>query len=68
MWKKRVLPKTEVMHDPVVSIAGPLHCQECERPWLDPRERWRIYLWQEARESAVVPYCPDCAQREFDAD
>jgi hypothetical protein len=44
-----------------------LSCQECRRPWLDERERWRLYV--DADEpGSTVPYCPDCAAREFDGD
>lgn len=42
-------------------------CQECARPWLDPRERWRLYLTDDEPVEAV-PYCPTCAAREFDPD
>ena len=41
-------------------------CEECRRPWLDSRERWRLYL--DPDEGLTVPYCPDCAAREFDGD
>jgi hypothetical protein len=45
----------------------PLACEECRRPWLDPHERWRLYL--DCDEPAhAVPYCPNCASREFDPD
>jgi hypothetical protein len=40
-------------------------CQECRRPWLDPHERWRLYLDDE-EPAQTVPYCPACASREFD--
>ncbi len=42
----------------------PLSCIECGRRWLDGRERWRIYVLDEDPPEAV-PYCPDCARREF---
>jgi hypothetical protein len=42
-----------------------LVCQECRRPWLDPHERWRLYLDDDEPRSAV-PYCPNCASREFE--
>jgi hypothetical protein len=42
-------------------------CQECRRPWLDPVERWRLYLTDEEPVEAV-PYCPACAVREFGTD
>ena len=44
-----------------------LVCQECARPWLDPSERWRIYLTNDDP-GEPVPYCADCAHREFDPD
>jgi hypothetical protein len=42
-------------------------CEECRRPWLEPRERWRLYLTDDDP-SEAVPYCPECAGREFDGD
>jgi hypothetical protein len=42
-------------------------CEECRRPWLDPRERWRLYLDPE-EPGLTVPYCPDCAAREFEGE
>jgi hypothetical protein len=44
-----------------------LSCQECERPWLDPTERWRIYLTDD-EPRVPVAYCRECAAREFDPD
>jgi hypothetical protein len=42
-----------------------LTCIECGRPWLVAPERWRLKVTdEEPRET--VPYCPDCAHREFD--
>jgi hypothetical protein len=43
-----------------------LACQECGRPWLDPRERWRLYVDTD-EPAQTVPYCPRCADREFGA-
>ena len=52
---------------PSLSPALLLVCQECHRPWLDPQERWRMYL--DSDEPALaVPYCPAGASREFDED
>jgi hypothetical protein len=52
---------------PSLSSTLVLFCVECRRPWLDPRERWRVYL--DLDEPAHgVPYCADCAVREFDSD
>ena len=44
-----------------------LSCEECRRPGSDPYERWRLYLDPE-EPGLTVPYCPDCAAREFDGD
>jgi len=52
---------------PSISPVLLLVCEECRRPWLDSHERWRMYL--DSDEPAHgVPYCPDCASREFDED
>lgn len=40
-------------------------CQECQRPWFEAHERWRVYLSDDEPPEAV-PYCPECAGREFD--
>ncbi len=58
--------------DPMDNFAGVvarllLVCEECRRPWLEPRERWRLYLTDDEPAEAV-PYCPECAGREFDGD
>ncbi len=42
-----------------------LTCIECRRAWLDPAERWRIYLTSDLLPEPV-PYCADCASYEFD--
>lgn len=41
-----------------------LVCQECGRLWLDPRERWRLYVDPDEVD-CTVPYCEICAEREF---
>jgi hypothetical protein len=41
-----------------------LVCIECRRPWLVPAERWRLKLTDDEPREAV-PYCNDCARREF---
>ena len=41
-----------------------LVCQECRRPWLDPSERWRLYVDPD-EPVQTVPYCQLCAEREF---
>jgi hypothetical protein len=45
-------------------VVRPISCQECHRPWHDQRERWRMYV-ASFSPPLVVPYCPQCAQREF---
>jgi hypothetical protein len=52
---------------PSLSPVLVLACQECRRLWLDPHERWRMYLDADEQPHAV-PYCPECAAREFDGD
>lgn len=49
------------------SLAVPtrLTCIECRRPWLVRRERWRLKVLDDASRE-TVPYCPECASREFD--
>jgi len=47
-------------------LAQPLMvCQECRCSWLDPRERWRLYVTDD-EQPELVPYCPYCATNEFD--
>lgn len=41
-----------------------LRCIECMRPWVDAGERWRLKITDDV-EPETVPYCPDCAMREF---
>jgi hypothetical protein len=62
------MPKKKSMRHETQAPTRPLClCQECGRPWLDPRERWRLYLTDDEPAEAV-PYCPTCAAREFDPD
>ena len=49
---------------PYQLVATEVRCIECQRLWVLPAERWRIYLTNE-KEPAPVAYCPDCAEREF---
>lgn len=46
-------------------LTKPIVCIECNRRWADPTERWRIYVSRDDPPQAV-PYCPECARREFD--
>ena len=39
-------------------------CIECRRPWITDSERWRLKVLDDP-EPETVPYCPDCATREF---
>jgi hypothetical protein len=41
-----------------------LTCIECERSWIVPLERWRLYLTEDDSPEPVL-YCSDCATREF---
>jgi len=41
-----------------------LLCVECQRPWLDGAQRWRLKITDD-EPAETVPYCPDCATREF---
>jgi hypothetical protein len=45
--------------------ATALKCIECTREWLDPGERWRVYLTSDLEPEPVL-YCADCAAFEFD--
>jgi hypothetical protein len=45
---------------------APIVCIECRRPWVTNAERWRLKITDDA-EPEIVPYCPDCARREFGA-
>ena len=65
--KTTVSVETETVSENATLVTQQLHCQECCRPWLDPHERWRVYLTDDEPAEAV-PYCADCARREFDAD
>ena len=49
-----------------VARATDLTCLECQRPWVEPTERWRMYATIE-EEPEVGLYCPICASFEFDA-
>lgn len=56
------------MDNYVSVLARPLlACEECHRRWLEPYERWRLYLTADEPPEAVS-YCPGCAGREFDGD
>ena len=54
-----------VSEPPHELVATEIVCIECQRLWLLPSERWRLYLSDE-KEPEPVAYCPDCAEREFD--
>ena len=60
------MPKRTGMDGQQVVHEHPLVCIECSRPWVDPKERWRLYLTDDESPEAV-PYCPACASYEFDA-
>ncbi len=44
-----------------------LTCIECGRLWVQPQERWRLYVTDEEQPERVA-YCQACAEREFDSD
>jgi hypothetical protein len=59
------------MHTPYDQVSTTLGtatiaCIECRRPWVKHRERWRLKVTDDAV-PVTVPYCPDCATREFGA-
>ncbi len=54
----------EMTNPETVSVPAALRCIECLRPWVDPDERWRLKITDDAQPE-TVPYCPDCATREF---
>jgi hypothetical protein len=39
-------------------------CIECGRLWETASERWRLKITDDTVPE-TVPYCPDCATREF---
>jgi len=47
------------------TVVEPVSCLECGRSWVEPSERWRIYLSGDTPPESLT-YCPDCARREFD--
>lgn len=63
----RCVEKCPMDDNATVLAQKTLSCQECRRPWLEPRERWRVYLADDESPQGV-PYCPDCATREFDGE
>jgi hypothetical protein len=42
-----------------------LRCEECNRRWDEPTERWRVYFTGDDPPDPMT-YCPECARREFD--
>jgi len=46
------------------TTVGEMNCIECLRAWTIPSERWRLLLTDDPTPEAV-PYCPECAAREF---
>ncbi len=47
-----------------VAVVVTLTCIECESPWVEASERWRMYLSDDDPREAVL-YCHLCARREF---
>lgn len=42
-----------------------LRCLECLREWVEPHERWRMYVTTDAEPECGL-YCASCAAFEFD--
>jgi hypothetical protein len=51
-------------HTGTTLVTTTIVCVECQRPWVTKRERWRLMLTCDPVPE-TVPYCPDCAKREF---
>jgi hypothetical protein len=51
-------------HADTAVATAPIICIECRRPWLTESERWRLKVTDDSVPE-TVPYCPDCATREF---
>lgn len=47
------------------TFAARIACIECARRWIVPSERWRLKITDDEPRQ-TVPYCPDCARREFE--
>jgi hypothetical protein len=54
-----------ISQDSQVQTLEALRCIECLRPWVVSSERWRLKVTDDV-EPETVPYCPECAHREFD--
>jgi hypothetical protein len=51
-------------HQPRELAVETISCVECKVAWVDPSERWRVYLTDDDVPETVV-YCHLCAEREF---
>jgi hypothetical protein len=51
-------------HQPRELAVETISCIECKTAWIDPSERWRVYLTDDELPELVV-YCDLCAEREF---
>jgi hypothetical protein len=60
------MPNNKPMHENE-TLTRQLRCVECGRSWLDPRERWRVYLTDDEPADSAA-FCPGCSAREFDSD
>jgi hypothetical protein len=59
--------RTFSLKPPDTAVATmPIVCIECRRPWLTDGERWRLKVTEDSPPE-TVPYCPNCARREFGA-
>jgi hypothetical protein len=53
-------------HQPRQLAVETINCVECSVAWVDPYERWRVYLTEDELPE-MVSYCHLCAEREFGA-
>jgi hypothetical protein len=66
----RAVPSAEISRmaePPTPQTTQVLTCIECGRLWVQPQERWRLYVTDEEQPERVA-YCQACAEREFDSD
>lgn len=61
------MPKPDSMNEHVQQATlQALRCLECLREWVEPHERWRMYVTTDAEPECGL-YCASCAAFEFDS-
>jgi hypothetical protein len=60
------LPTSSLNPSNTTLTSTPIVCIECRRLWVTESERWRLKVTDDDVPE-TVPYCPDCATREFGA-